>query len=79
MAFQRSAEGSNYNELGTPGALAVDGNRNPVFRLYDSCAYARARVWEELYWQVDLESPHVIYNLTVYGTDGNSAYDGKRL
>ena len=75
MAYNRQATGSDYNGYGTPAPLAVDGNRDPTYS-HHSCAYARAAVWQDLYWQVDLGSPHVIYNLTVYGTDG-TAHDGK--
>ena len=66
---------SNYNHWGTPATLAVDGNRDP-YQPRGYCAYVRADVWEDLYWQVDLGSLYVIYNLTVYGTDG-SVLDGK--
>ena len=74
VAYGQLATGTNHNNWGRPAERAVDGNRNPMVSLgtVDSCAYSRAAQWEQLFWQVDLGSPHVIYNLTVYGTDGSA-------
>ena len=62
--------GSNYQGYSTPASWAVDGNRDPMYSTtFGFCAYIRAEIWTDLYWLVDLENRHVIYNLTVYGTD----------
>ena len=77
VAYGQTADGSNFEQKGAPAVRALDGNRNPHFdRLTGSCAYMRADDWQTLFWQVDLGSLHVIYNLTVYGTNGWSAYGG---
>ena len=79
MAYGRLATGANYLGYGTPAGWAVDGNRNPQHSTVSgSCAYARADNWIDLYWQVDLKSPYVIYNLTVYGTDGTANPGGMK-
>ena len=78
VAYRKEAAGATVDGFGLPGSLAVDGNRDPEYSTTGSCAYARATTWEDLYWQVDLGSPHVIYNLTVYGTDG-SAINGMKF
>ena len=72
--------GANYLGYATPAVLAVDGNRNPQYSFTQSgsCAYVRADNWMNLYWEVDLASPYVIYNLTIYGTDGTTAIGGMR-
>ena len=78
MAYNRSATGANFSNHSTPATRAVDGDRDPVYRATDgTCAYVRADHWLDLYWQVDLGSSYVIYNITVHSTDGTSI--GRRI
>ena len=79
VAYGRLATGANYLGYGTLATLAVDGNRDPLYSSSGSCAYARAKNWTDLYWEVDLENPYVIYNLTVYGTDGTANPGGMKI
>ena len=71
VAYGQSVTGANLENYSTPPARAVDGDRNPRYDFTDgACAYVRADYWWNLNWRVHLGSTHVIYNITVYGTDG---------
>ena len=75
VAYGQSATGADEYGWSTPPARAVDGDRDPNYRETDGvCAYVRAIHWLELYWQVDLGHSYVIYNITVYSTDGTHVY-----
>ena len=75
MAYGQSATGADFNGWSTPPARAVDGDRDPSNLTTNGvCAYVRGDFWLDLYWRVDLGHSYVIYNITVYSTDGTHAF-----